>query len=83
MAQPIAEVSGINASVVVTRTRAAGDDEFLVQLVLPDFQLELFGRQARALAAALKFMTGDAISFEELSADPELRIWFDSERPES
>lgn len=77
MSQPIAEVSGINASVTVTRTPAAGDDEYLIQLHLPDRDLEMFGRQARALAAALKFMAGDAITHEELTADPDLRIWFE------
>lgn len=77
MSQPIAEVSGINAPVTVTRTPAAGDDEFLIQVHLPDSELELFGRQARALAAALKFTVGDATTHEELTADPDLRISFE------
>lgn len=45
MAQPVAEVSGINVSVVVTRTPAAGDDEFIINVRLPDGQqIELFAR---------------------------------------
>ncbi|MEV7757894.1 hypothetical protein AB0O16_07280 [Microbacterium sp. NPDC089180] len=38
MSQPIAEVSGINMSLVVTRTPAAGDDNFIVQVLLPNGQ---------------------------------------------
>ena len=78
MAQPIAEVSGINMSLVVTRAPAAGDDEFIIQVLLPDSQrIELFARQARALGTALKLMTGDAITPQELTADPDLRVHFD------
>lgn len=78
MAQPIAEVSGINMSLVVTRTPAAGDDELIIQVHLPDGQqVELFTRQARALGTALQLMTGDAITPQQLTVDPDLRICFD------
>jgi len=80
MTQPIAEVSGINMSLVVTRTLAAGDDDFIIEVRLPDGQqIELFARQARALGAALKFMAGAAITHEELTADPDLRVHFDDQ----
>ncbi|KEP72819.1 hypothetical protein HR12_23455 [Microbacterium sp. SUBG005] len=76
MSQPIVEVSGINMSLVVTRTPAAGDDEFIIQVLLPDGQrIELFARQAQALGTALKLMTGDSITPQELTADPDLRIY--------